>query len=321
MPNSLSVAIFLANLADNAALLFEMRAQAGSSRLARLLASLATVEGFGPTCLPDVRLMRSTERHPSAPVSYDPSIVIIAQGRKHGRLGGRTFTYDARNYLVLSVPLPFECETIGTPEEPLLGMAVRVNPSTVAELLLEMDSPPWQPMDSVRAIDAAPLTPELSDAAVRLAHCLHSPVEARVLGPPIIREIIYRALCGGRGAALRALATPQSNFGQIARALRRMHIDYAQMLDVSTLAREAGMSVSTFHANFKAVTATPPLRYLQTIRLHKAQVLMVAGVPVAEAARRVGYESPSQFSREFKRLFGGPPREITNRSRVALSMS
>jgi AraC-like DNA-binding protein len=317
----MGAAIFLANLGNNAALLFEMRAQAGSSRLARVLASLATVEGFGPTCLPDVRLMLSTERHPSAPVSYDPSIVIIAQGRKHGRLGGRTFTYDARNYLVLSVPLPFECETIGTPEEPLLGMAVRVNPSTVAELLLETDSPRWQPMDSVRAIDAAPLTPELSDAAVRLAQCLRSPVEARVLGPPIIREIIYRALCGQRGAALRALATPQNNFGQIARALRRMHIDYAQTLDVGTLAREAGMSVSTFHANFKAVTAKPPLRYLQTIRLHKAQVLMVAGVPVAEAARRVGYESPSQFSREFKRLFGGPPREITNRSRVALSMS
>ena len=100
-----------------------------------------------------------------------------------------------------------------------------------------------------------------------------------------------------------------------------MHFDYAQTLDVGTLAREAGMSVSTFHANFKAVTVKPPLRYLQTIRLHKAQVLMVAGMSVAEAARRVGYESPSQFSREFKRLFGGSPREIASRTRVALSMS
>lgn len=298
-----------------------MHAHAGSSNLANVLAELATVEGFGPTCLPEVRLMLSTERHPSAPVSYDPSIVIIAQGRKRGRLGGRTFTYDARNYLVLAVPLPFECETIGTPEEPLLGMAVRVDPSTVAELLLEMDAQPGRSADALRAIDAAPLTAELIDAATRLAHCLRSSVEARVLGPPIIREILYRALCGGRGVALRALATPQSNFGQIARALRRIHIDYAQTLDVGTLAREAGMSVSTFHANFKAVTAKPPLRYLQTIRLHKAQVLMVAGVSVAEAARRVGYESPSQFSREFKRLFGASPKEIANRTRVALSMS
>jgi AraC-like DNA-binding protein len=288
--------------------------------LAELLAELATVEGFVPTCLPNVRLMHSRETHPSAPVSYDPSIVIIAQGRKRGRLGSRTFTYDARNYLVLSVPLPFECETIGTPEEPMLGMAVRVNPATVAELLLELDAPLPATSGSPRAIDATPLTPELSDAAVRLARCLRSPVEAGILGPQFIREITYRALCGGQGAALRALATPQSNFSQIARALRRIHIDYAQALDVSALAREAGMSVSTFHANFKAVTAKPPLRYLQTIRLHKAQVLMVAGTPVAEAARRVGYESPSQFSREFKRLFGGTPKEVAGRSRVALSM-
>lgn len=297
-----------------------MEATVGSSRLATVLAELATSEGFGSTCLADVKLMRSTETYRSAPVSYDPSIVIVAQGCKRGRLGARTFTYDAWNYLVLSVPLPFECETVGTPEEPMLGMAVRVNPSTVAELLLEADPPLLESTGSLHAIDAVPLTAPLYDAAVRLAHCLRWPVEARALGSQTIREIIYRALCGSQGAALRALATPQSSFGRIARALRRIHADYAQSLDVSTLARETGMSVSTFHANFKAVTAKPPLRYLQTIRLHKAQVLMVAGVPVAEAARRVGYESPSQFSREFKRLFGGPPKEITNRSRVALSM-
>jgi AraC-like DNA-binding protein len=288
--------------------------------LADLLSELAMVEGFGPTCLPDVRLMRSTETHPSSPVSYDPSIVIIAQGCKRGRLGARTFTYDARNYLVLAVPLPFECETIGTPAEPMLGMAVRVNPTTVAELLLEEDPAPPPAAGSRHAIAATPLTPELSDAAARLAKCLRSPVEARILGPQIIGEITYRALCGGQGGALRALATPQSGFGQIARALRRIHLDYAETLDVTSLAREAGMSVSTFHANFKAVTSNPPLRYLQTIRLHKAQVLMVAGTPVSEAARRVGYESPSQFSREFKRLFGGTPKEVTSRSRVALSM-
>jgi hypothetical protein len=231
---------------------------AGSSTLAALLAELATSEGFVPTSLADVKILYSTETHRNAPVSYDPSIVIIAQGRKRGWLGGRTFTYDARHYLVLSVPLPFECETIGTPEEPMLGMAVRVNPSTVAELLLEADPPPVGSTGSLQAIDAVPLTPQLYDAAARLAQCLRSPVEARVLGSQFIREIIYRALCGGQRAALRALATPQSSFGQIARALRRIHADYATTLDVSTLASEAGMSLSRFHANFKAVTAKPP---------------------------------------------------------------
>ena len=109
---------------------------------------------------------------------------------------------------------------------------------------------------------------------------------------------------------MRALAAPQSNFHQIARCLRRIHRNCAQALDVGTLAREAGMSVSTFHTHFKAMTAKPPLRYLQTVRLHKARVLIVGGTPVAETAREVGYESPSQFSREFKRLFGRTPREF-----------
>lgn len=288
--------------------------------LASVLQGLVKEEGFGVSCLPEVRLMYSTETYPSAPVSYEPSIVIIAQGYKRGRLGDRAFNYDAKNYLVLSVPLPFECETIGTAEEPLLGMAVRVSPTILAELLLEMDTPPAAIETPAHAIDAVPLTPELADAAVRLARCLQSPFEARILGPQIIREMTYRALCGSQGSALRALATPQSSFGQIARAMRRIHLHFGETLDVGSLAREAGMSVSTFHAHFKAITSYPPLRYLQTIRLHKAQVFMVNGMAVAEAAHRVGYESPSQFSREFKRLFGATPKEITTRSRIALSM-
>lgn len=296
------------------------RVLASQSLLAQELEGLVDEEGFGPSTLPDVRLMYSEETYPSAPVSYEPSVVIIAQGHKQGRLGNRSFTYDSSNYLVLSLPLPFECATIGTEIEPMLGMAVRVSPSVVAELLLEMDTPPSSISPPSHAIDAVPLTAELSDAALRLARCLHSPHEARILGPHIIREITYRALCGAQGAALRALATPQSSFGQIARAMRRIHLNYGEPIDVPSLAREAGMSVSTFHANFKAVTAYPPLRYLQTIRLHKAQVFMVNGMAVAEAANRVGYESPSQFSREFKRLFGGTPKEVTTRSRMALSM-
>lgn len=270
-------------------------------------------EGFVPTHLSDVRLMHSRTARPRGPIAYDASIILIAQGRKVGHLGARTFTYDARHYLVLPVPLPFECETIGSAEEPMLGLAVRVNPVTVTELLLELDAPPAPPGSGLPwAIDAMPLSPALGEAALRLARCLHSPVESRVLGPQIVREITYHALCGGQGAALRALAAPQSSFHQIARCLRRIHRDYAQTFDVGTLAHEAGMSVSTFHTHFKAMTAKPPLRYLQTVRLHKARVLIVGGTPVAETARRVGYESPSQFSREFKRLFARTPKEIAH---------
>jgi AraC-like DNA-binding protein len=139
--------------------------------------------------------------------------------------------------------------------------------------------------------------------------------------PSEIRVIAYCALAGGQGGSLRAPAAPESNLGQIARALHRIHLDCARIVNARSLARGAGMSLSTFHANFKAATANPPLRYLQTICLHNAQLLMVSGVPVAEAARRVGDESPSQFSREFKRLFGRTPKRIANRTYVVLSMS
>jgi AraC-like DNA-binding protein len=288
------------------------------SALVCVLSELATEEGFLPTVLPDVRLMHSKGKYPPSPVVYEPSIVIIAQGYKRARLGDSTFVYDSRNYLVLSVPLPFECETVGTSTKPMLGLAIRVSPIAVAEILLEWDTP-WPPASFLpRAIDASPLTSELADASLRLAKCLQSSVESRVLGPAIIREIIYRVLCDKHGDALRALATPRSNFSQVARSLRRIHADYHQHLDVTSLAREASMSVSMFHANFKAVTSKSPLHYLQTIRLHKAQALIGGGIPVAEAARKVGYESPSQFSREFKRLFGRTPNEIANRSRSSL---
>lgn len=285
--------------------------------LAQILGRLATTEGFTQSLLPDVFFMRASAHYASGPVTYEPSIVIIAQGTKMGRLGTRRFTYDATNYLVLSVPLPFECETFGAVREPMLGISVRVNPATIAELLLEQNAAP-QRSEWPLAIDATPLTAEMSDAALRLAKCLCSPVEARILGPQIIREMTYRALCEGQAGALRALASPDGNFGRIARALRRIHSDFAQPLDVGSLAREAGMSASTFHANFKTVTANSPQRYLQTIRLHKAQVLMVSGVSVAESARQVGYESPSQFSREFKRLFRQTPREATDSLRYRL---
>ena len=288
------------------------------SPLALLLSELVTDEGFLPTALPDVRLMHTKGSHPPTPVVYEPSIVIIAQGYKRAQLGGSTYLYDPRNYLVLSVPLPFECETVGTSTKPMLALAIRVSPVAVAEILLEWDTP-WPPTSFLpRGIDASPITPELMDAALRLAKCLPSPVESRLLGPAIVREIIYRVLCDKHGDALRALATPHSNFSQIARSLRRIHSDYRQHLDVASLAREASMSVSTFHSTFKAVTSKSPLYYLQTIRLHKAQALIAGGIPVAEAAHQVGYESPSQFSREFKRLFGGTPKEIANRSRSAL---
>ena len=293
-----------------------------NSRLTELLRKLAAREGIQPTALDGVTLMRVSRPLPRMPVLYEPSIVIVGQGRKRGYLGDEVYTYDAHNYLVLSVPLPFECETEGTREKPLLAVSVQVNLAVLAELLMKMDGGrrPDTPA-TPQGIYSTKLDAMLSDTTVRLLECLGDAVEARVLGPQIVREITYRVLCGEQGGALRAAAALHSRFGSVNRALQRIHADYARDLSVEELADLAGMSPSAFHQNFKAVTSTSPLQYLKTIRLHKARFFMVyEGLRAGIAAERVGYESSSQFSREFKRLFGMSPVEETERAREMLGV-
>jgi len=278
------------------------------SPLTAVLDELAGGNGYSQSLLPGVRFMRSTLYVPPSPIAYDPSIVIIAQGRKRGRLGNRSFEYNGRHYLVLTLPLPFECETFGSPDEPLLGLSIAVTPALVAELVLQMDALGHAPERHPRAIDVAPIDQRFSDAALRLLNTLRSPVEARILGPQIVREIVYIVLGGPLGVNLRALAAPDSHFGQISRVIQRLHADCARPVEVSALAREAGMAVSTFHTHFKSLTAAAPLQYIKNVRLHRARLLMLEeGLSASQAAFRVGYESASQFSREFKRLFGQPP--------------
>lgn len=290
-----------------------------NTQLAELLSKLATADGYTPSLLDSVKFMRSSKPLPRAPVIYDPSIVIIAQGQKRGYVGEHSFIYDANNYLVLSVPLPFECQTIASPNAPLLGMSIRVEPAVVAELLLEMDDRVESTGDVLQGFSATPLDSALLDAAERLLKALSSPSEARILGPQIIREITYRVLCGEQADALKALVTRRSKLAQIAKTLKRIHSEFDKKLDVETLADEAGMSVSAFHHNFKIVTSTAPLQYIKSVRLHKARTLMVyEGLNANIAAARVGYESASQFSREFKRMFGLAPAEETARMRELL---
>ena len=274
-----------------------------------LLGALATREGIHPAVLEGVQLMRASKPLARTPVLYEPGIVIVGQGRKRGYLGNQVFTYDAHNYLVLSVPLPFECETEASPGKPMLAISIKVDLGTLAELLLKMDDGRHPEMPVMpQGIYSTPLDDRLCQAAVRLLELLGDPAEARILGPQVIREITYRVLCGQQGGALRAAAALHSRFGQVNRALQRMHAEYARELSVPELADAAGMSASAFHQNFKAVTSTSPVQYLKTIRLHKARMLMVhEGLRAGVAAERVGYQSPSQFSREFKRLFGLSP--------------
>lgn len=287
-------------------------------RFVELLADQARGQGFSSSRLPGVKFMRSTMDVPRCPVSYEPSIVIVAQGRKSGYLAGKKFVYDANHFLVLAMPVPFECETEGSEDEPLLGLSVGVTPALVAELLMHVEQPPLNSVPP-QAIQSAEVDDRLGDAATRLVECLRHADDARILGPQIVREITYRVLNGPLGHNLRALAAPHSHFGQISRVMMKLNTDYARTHDLPSLAAEAGMSVSTFHAHFKAVTSFSPLQYLKNVRLHKARMLMVhEGINAGTAALAVGYESASQFSREFKRLFGDSPANVAQQLRRTL---
>jgi AraC-like DNA-binding protein len=292
-------------------------------RMVELLLALTTGEGMRQSLLEGVKLIRADRCYERTPVLYDPSIVIVASGRKKGFVGEKCIIYDPNNYLVLTVPLPFECETEAVGDDPMLGISIRIDMGTLSELALKIDVRRRQSSaDDLRSICATPLDYEMMEAAIRLLRCLRSPADAKVLGPSIVREITYRVLCGARGDALLALLTRSSQMAQIFSTLQQIHVKYAEPLEVGRMAEDSGMSISAFHHTFKAVTATSPLQYLKSIRLHKARMLMVHdGLGAAIAADRVGYESASQFSREFKRYFGHAPSEEASRLRTMFGIS
>lgn len=275
-------------------------------RLAELLTPLITQNGFTPSAVPGVGFMRGVEAIPRHPIVYQPCIIVVAQGRKCVWLGDESYVYDANNYLVLSAPMPMECETYASEAEPLLGLTIDVDPIMVGELLLEMgDVPGAEPRSLVRS---SAMTGDVIDAAIRLAETFSSPVDARVLGPQIVREIVYRVLRSENGDVLRLATANASRFGHIARVLRRIHEEYASELDVPSLARDANMGTSTFHSAFREVTSTSPVQYVKRIRLHRARALLLGeGTSAQDAARAVGYTSASQFSREYRRMFGVSP--------------
>jgi AraC-like DNA-binding protein len=274
-----------------------------------LCEALAPDEGVTPSALAGVKFGRSNVSMPRHPVLYEPGIFILCRGRKRGYLGDRVFSYGAHQFLLLTVPMPFEAETIVAGDGPLLGVSIQLDLGVAAELALAID-PHAEATNTAEGIAATELDAPLADAVVRLLRALRSPVETRLFGPGLLREICYRVLVGEKGGALRAALAQRSHFGQIAKALRRIHVDYHERLDIETLAQEANLSAAAFHAHFKTVTATSPIQYLKATRLHKARLLMIQdGVSASRASSRVGYESASQFSREFRRLFGRTPVE------------
>lgn len=268
--------------------------------------------------VPDIQLIYGTQPSARTPVMYRPGIIFLFSGYKIGYINERTFRYDANEYLLLTVPLPFECETFATETAPLAGLRLNVDIMQLQELLMDIgEDERFQPAMAASGINSATLSDEILCAAERLLDVMERPLEARILGKQIIREMLFYVLTGPRGGALLALVSRQTHFSQISRVLKRIESQYTENLSVDQLAAEANMSLSAFHHNFKSVTSTSPLQYLKTYRLHKARMMMVHdGLKASAAAMQVGYESASQFSREFKRYFGITPGEDAARLRA-----
>jgi len=293
------------------------------AELAKKVERLTEGKNKFQSSVPQATLMCYSSYYARQPVMYNPSLTIVFQGSKVGYLGNKTFSYDPKNYLMLTVPLPFECETFGTPERPVTGVSIRIDSVMLQDLLMEMGDEGFahQP-DQSSGITSGLLDEDILCASERLLDVMDKPLRAKVLGPQIIREILFFILTSENGGALQALVNRHTHFSQIAKALRKIENQYAQPLSVEQLASDVNMSVSAFHHNFKAVTSTSPLQYLKNYRLHKARTMMIYdGVKASIAALSVGYESASQFSREFKRYFGVTPSDEIARMREGNSLS
>ena len=264
------------------------------------------------TAFPRLILSRARVTTELTAALYHPLLCVVAQGRKRICLGREEFLYDPNSYLIASLDLPVSGQVI---EAPCLGATLAIDPATLAALVLEMP-PAADERAAAKALAVHPLEADLLDPLLRLLRLLDRPGDLPVLAPLIEREILYRLLRGPRGETLRQMAVPSSQLSQIGRAINLIRRRYEQTIRVEELARTAGMSATSFHRHFRAATAMSPLQFQKRIRLQEARRRLLARkVDAARVGFDVGYESASQFSREYRRLFGAPPGRDTARAR------
>ncbi len=279
--------------------------------LVPLMERYAMGEGITETEWPGLIIGRFTRPVPRYPLMYVPSVCIVAQGQKHVYLPDDHIVYDPLHYLAVGIPMPLEAEIFtASVQEPFLALALEIDMTMVGNLLLEMaeEQQPENTIQPKHAIYSSPMNSDLLDAVQRFLRALETPLTRRVLGPGAVKEILFHVLRGEQGSLLRNLALGDSSSHRIARVIHHLQSTYDQKHDISSIARFAGMSSSTFHHAFEKFVGQSPIQYLKKIRLHRARLMMVSkGMSASQAAYEVGYNSPSQFSREFKRQFGLPP--------------
>ncbi len=280
-----------------------------SSELAEIIQRHRGVDGFGPTAIPWVSFSRRSA--PMEPVyGVDrPALCIVAQGSKQVSFGGATHRYDPDHYLVVSVDLPtIVTLSEATAQGPFLGLHIDFEPAEIGEVIMESGLPVSNGRGFKPGLFVSSFSPELREAVLRLLRLLDTPQDIRVLAPLIKREIIYRLLTGENGGILRQIAMTNRQAQSVIRAIGWLKQNYVQPLRIDDMARELNISPSSLHHLFKSITSVSPLQYQKRLRLQEARRLMLGeGLDATNAGLRVGYGSPSQFNREYHRLFGAPP--------------
>ncbi|MBK0010401.1 MULTISPECIES: AraC family transcriptional regulator [Priestia] len=285
--------------------------------LAKLIERLSKQDGVHPTTIPSLFLIR--ESIITEPISRvnEPSFCIILQGEKEVLLGEERFLYGPGHYIVASVDLPVTGQVIkASADSPYLAFKLEFTSSQVLEVLNGTGFKTGQGKNAKRAMYVSKVEPSLLDAVVRLASLLDTPKHIPVLAPLLKKEILYWILQGPHGEALEQMALEGSNASRIREVIDHIINNYEESFRIEELAEIANMSVSSLHRHFKEVTAMSPIQFQKQLRLQEARRLLLAeSTDVADVAFRVGYESQSQFSREYSRMFGFPPRVDINRMR------
>ncbi|MCR9364854.1 AraC family transcriptional regulator [Vibrio antiquarius] len=273
---------------------------------------LHDLEGMKKTAVDGVWFYRSSKGNHRQPFVYQSGIIVLGQGHKNIHIGDTPVQYGPDDYLVVGVPMPLECEAFATNNEPLLGISIDISPTLLHKLVKKLEAEKFSNkcLDATRCgLKSVRMSEGMLDACKRLMSALCNELDVVMLGDLLLEEIVYRTLVSKEGYVLFDLAHQEGSYARVAKALNRVHQAYHEQLSVQTLAEEANMSVSAFHQAFRNVTLESPLQYIKKVRLNKArELILLEGRRVNDAARLVGYTSPSQFSREYKRHFNETPR-------------
>jgi AraC-like DNA-binding protein len=280
--------------------------------LVRLLERHTPNEGLNETGIPDFATLKESSRKGRCATVYQPAVALLGQGKKVCYIDGQRYDYSAGRYLALYLPLPLESEVVeASPEKPLLMAGLRIDVARIAKQLLKMNqidySPPAaKPADSA-VIFAEPVNDTLIDPIIRLLRTLDNPLEREILAESIVDEIYFRLIANDRTGSLQQLLENRGHMQQISKAVNHIHDNLAEVVSVDELAQLVNMSTSSFRKSFRAVMHMPPLQYAKAIKLDRAQIYIQQGKNASEAGYLVGYNSPAQFSREYKRHFGYAP--------------